>query len=76
MSTCTYPVTVRRRLRWPWKPRTTRRPCGKPGIWRVMIWSRVPFTRRPDWEAVRCSGHRCHDIQERMLADHIREEML
>lgn len=76
MNRCTYPVPIRRGRLGRWLGRPTRRPCGKPAVWHVMIWGRVPFTRPPDWSALRCQGHRCHDIQERILADHIREVML
>ncbi len=79
MNKCTYPIIVRRSYLYRvfGGRHTFTRSCGKPAVWRVMIWTRLPFApRRPDWQALRCQGHRSHDVQERMLADRIREEML
>lgn len=72
---CTYPVTVRYRLRWPWKPFTSRRLCGKRASWRVMFWADLPRSREdpPTSTVYRCMGHRCHDVQARMLSQLTRE---
>jgi hypothetical protein len=78
VSRCTYPVRVTRS----WLFRVTggrheyARSCGQPGAWRVRMWARPPFTRLPDFEAIRCARHKASDVQERMLSQHIRETLL